>query len=151
MRLMLSCLFVIFLASGCSDDASDATSENTATSQTPAPPSNPAPIPADIDRKFNKIMDDFEKKISNDFWLKGEYETTFYMNKYDAYMKKKGFAAIPNTNDYKGNIDDVEVTVIHKTVSGEKGGWLQQFTIEVQTTTEQGTFKKERKFETKRD
>lgn len=152
MRLMLSCLFVLFFAAGCSDETSPgATAENTETSPVQVPDTNSISIPADIDRKFNKIMDDFEKKISNNFWSKGEYETTFDMNKYESFMKKKGFAEIPNTWNYKGNVDNVEVIILHNTDNGEHGGWIQKFTIQAQTSSDEGTFKKERKFGTSRD
>jgi hypothetical protein len=152
MRLLLTCLLILFFAAGCSDDTSpDATSENTEASQAQAPQTNSVPVPADIDKKFNKIMDEYEKKISNNFWSKEEYQTTFHMNKYDNFMKKKGFTEIPNTYNYKGNIDNVEVIIEHTTVTGDRGGWIQKFTIKTQTTSEQGTFKKERTFETDRN
>lgn len=48
-------------------------------------------------------------------------------------------------------IDNVAVTILHNTATGEHGGWIQKFTFQAQTTTDQGTFKKERKFDTSRD
>jgi hypothetical protein len=159
MKPIATCLILLTLASGCSDSASNTTTENKGTSAdtTQAPKISETPIPADIDKQFNKIMDEFEHKISNGFWTdftsttrrggKGTTEKTFDQNAYEKFMAQKGFELIPNTDmGYKGTVKSVNVSILNKSVSGEKGGWIQQWTIEVETTTEAGTFKKKREF-----
>jgi hypothetical protein len=140
-------------------------SEETANSQNPGSAAKEeqaakvveTPIPPDIEKKFLKIMDDFEKKIKKDFWTdftsttrrggEGTTETTFDATAFADYMKKKGFSLVPNTMmDYTGTEDGINVLLTEKTVSGERGGWIQQWTIKVETTTGAGSFKKQREF-----
>jgi hypothetical protein len=115
------------------------------------------PIPSDLDKKFTEIMDKYEKKISHDFFSdftsttrrggEGTTETTFDATAFDNFMKRKGFTPVPNVSmGYTGTEDGVEINFSEKTVSGEKGGWIHQWTIKVQGSAEGRTFNKQRNF-----
>ena len=120
MKTITVCLSLGLALTNCggSPPTADVLVDSTATS-----------TPSDVTQKFNSLIGEFEQKISNDFWT----DDNFDMDAYAGYMKQKGLNKIPNSlMDYSGVVNDVTVTVLHKTASGEKGGWVQQFTVMVQ-------------------
>lgn len=69
------------------------------------------------------------------------------MDAYSAYVQQKGLTKIPNSlMDYSGAINGMAVAIAHKTTSGDKGGWVQQFTIQV---TQDG-FSRKKEFSVRR-
>lgn len=53
--------------------------------------------------------------------------------------------------NYSGKVDEVNVTITEKTTSGEHGGWIHNWTIDLQITTPEGTFTKQHQFSTQQD
>lgn len=49
--------------------------------------------------------------------------------------------------NYKGNVGNIDVSILNRTVTAEKGGWIHQWTIDLQLDSDSDTFKKQRKFE----
>jgi hypothetical protein len=102
-------------------------------------------------------MDAYQDKISNKFWSEftaktrrggeGTTEMTFDATGFEKFMTAKGFSKIPNTMmDYQGTVDGINVTITEKTSSGERGGWIHNWTIAVESKTETNTFVDQRTF-----
>lgn len=156
-KATLAAFIAIVMLSCGSGDSTGSENKDTTTAPTPAASTAEAPVPADIEAKFVKIMDEYQHKISHDFWSEfqsttrrgedGTTETTFDATAFENFMTKKGFVKVPATSmDYKGTVNDVDVSISEKTTSGEKGGWIHNWTIEVQASSDAGTFKKQREF-----
>lgn len=112
--------------------------------------------------KMEAIGKEYEKVISTKFWSdftnttrrggKGTTEVVFDSDAYGAYLKKKGFEPIPTgMMDYKGKIDNIEVSIINQAISGEHGGWVQKFTMNMQDSSAIGVFKKKHSFYTSKE
>ncbi len=149
-------IVIVLMSCGSGENADNKNQDTVSDQSQPVKPAE-VPPPADIDKKFTKIINEYQKKIANDFWSdfqsttrrggKGTTEVTFDATALDKYMKKKGFSLIPNTMmDYTGTVDDIEVVITEKTISGEKGGWIHQWTIKVQSSTDAGIFNRQHEF-----
>ncbi|WP_149699439.1 hypothetical protein [Chitinophaga sp. CF418] len=114
-------------------------------------------IPSEIDKKFEKIMDEYQGKISNNFWsdryAKGRHlgghpqEIIFNLDTFDAFMAKERFSKVPNTTmDYIGIVDDIIVTLTENTTFKEHRSGLYTWTIETEAITSEGSFAKQRRF-----
>ena len=147
---------IVLMSCGSGEDAGNKSEDIAPDQNQPVKPAE-VPVPADVDKKFTKIINEYQQKISNDFWSdfqsttrrggKGTTEVTFDATAFDKYMKKKGFSLIPNKMmDYTGTVDGIDVSIAEKTVSGEKGGWIHQWTIKVESSTDAGIFNKQHEF-----
>lgn len=103
-RIALSILVISVLLS-CGSSDSNNNNQDTTAQQTPSATVAATPLPADIEKKFGKIINEYQKKISTGFsgtfqadtrhGGKGPEEAVFDADKFDAYMIKKGFSKIP--------------------------------------------------------
>lgn len=150
MRIIVTVIILLCLTASCSNNvAAPATEQATA----PAPPVNPS-TPPDIEKKLDRILEDFEKRICNDYWKKYDYggkgqtDVTFDGSAYVDDLNKRMFNQIPHTwMDYKGIVEGAVVSILRSSAQRGNGDYMNLWTIVVEYANDDGRFKKERTFE----
>ena len=150
MRIIVTVIILLCLFASCSNnDVAPAAKQATA----PAPPVNP-PTPPDIEKKLDRILEDFANRICNDYWKKydphgqGPIDVTFDVSAYVDDLNKRWFNQIPHTwMDYKGIVEGAVVSILRSSAQRGNGDYMQLWTIVVEYVNDDGKFKKERTFE----
>lgn len=156
MKLFALSAILTFTIISCRSSEIDNNTQQADKQETPAAAVEDT-IPSEIDKKFEKIMDEYQGRISNNFWsdrhAKGRHlggqpkEIIFDLDTFDAFMNKRRFSKVPNTTmDYAGIVDDIIVTITENTTFKDHRDGLYTWTIETETITSEGAFARQRKF-----
>jgi hypothetical protein len=156
MKNQYTYLLIALVIASCGDEPKTAETSNQTTPAVEV--AQPRSTPADLEKQFDKIIGEYQERISNGFWGEftsttrrggqGTTEKTFDATEFEKFMLKKGFEKVLNAMmDYMGKINDIEVSVINRgATSGEHGGWIQNWTIRTKAVTADGTFEKSKDF-----